>query len=129
MQYVDRMRNAYPLSPTSRNFPLSKLRRKKFFVGSEFNQVSMFSYLTTDILTSPTLGEIAHTLSEDDEFEGMKLAAGTNLFWNQWYINMNPDEYPDPTRFYPDRFLGPDLDKPLKGHVSFGAGMSQPSRY
>jgi len=31
-------------------------------------------------------------------------------------------EYPDPKRFYPERFMNEDLDKPLAGHWSFGMG-------
>lgn len=127
MQYVDQTPSVCRLDLTPRSFHSSKPRQKKYFVGSECNLVNISSCAVTEIFTSPTLGEIAHTLSEDDEFEGFKLAAGTNVFWNQWHINMSPEEYPDPTRFFPDRFLGPDLDKPLKGHVSFGAGKSKPT--
>jgi cytochrome P450 len=37
-------------------------------------------------------------------------------------ISLDPTEYPDPKRFYPERFLNEDLDKPLAGHWSFGMG-------
>lgn len=37
-------------------------------------------------------------------------------------ISLDPDEYPDPKRFYPERFLNEDLDKPLAGHWSLGMG-------
>jgi Cytochrome P450 len=42
--------------------------------------------------------------------------------WSAMPISLNPDEYPDPKRFYPERFLNDDLDKPLAGHWSFGMG-------
>jgi hypothetical protein len=34
-------------------------------------------------------------------------------------LSVYPD---DPIRFYPERFLNDDLDKPLEGHWSFGLG-------
>src|SRR2546423_2039876 len=37
-------------------------------------------------------------------------------------ISLDPEEYPDPKRFFPERFLNEDLEKPLAGHWSFGMG-------
>ncbi|KAJ3547665.1 hypothetical protein NM208_g1403 [Fusarium decemcellulare] len=66
--------------------------------------------------------EIAHSLIEDDTFEGYNLPAGTNVIWNSWGVHMDGSEYDHPERFWPERFLNEDLDKPIKGHVAFGAG-------
>jgi len=44
--------------------------------------------------------------------------------WNHWGIHNSPNEYAKPERFWPDRFLNEDLDKPIKGHLGFGTGMS-----
>jgi len=38
---------------------------------------------------------------------------------------MDPNEYEQPERFWPDRFVNEDLDKPLKGHFGFGVGKSR----
>ncbi|KAJ4129618.1 hypothetical protein NW754_003900 [Fusarium falciforme] len=35
---------------------------------------------------------------------------------------MGASEYEQPDRFWPERFLNKDLDKPIKGHLAFGAG-------
>lgn len=61
-------------------------------------------------------------LTQDDEYEGYRFPAGTIFVWNQWYIGLNENEYEQPERFMPERFLNEDLEKPLKGHWAFGAG-------
>ena len=62
------------------------------------------------------------TLTKDDEYEGYRFPAGTDFMWNAWHICLNPEEYEQPERFWPERFLNEDLEKPLKGHWSFGTG-------
>ncbi|KAF5518693.1 Cytochrome P450 monooxygenase patI [Colletotrichum aenigma] len=71
----------------------------------------------------PTIAEtgIPHALMRDDEFEGYKIPAGTIVTYNQWAIANSPDEYDQPERFWPERFINEDLDKPAKGHLGFGA--------
>ncbi|KAM6529331.1 hypothetical protein FALCPG4_007470 [Fusarium falciforme] len=32
---------------------------------------------------------------------------------------MGASEYEQPDRFWPERFLNEDLDKPIKGHLAF----------
>ncbi|KAL1610537.1 hypothetical protein SLS60_002206 [Paraconiothyrium brasiliense] len=71
-----------------------------------------------------------HTLIKDDVYEGYHFPAGTVFTWNAWHIALNPDEYPDPLRFWPERWLDPKIQAvdpskiqdPLAGHWSFGAG-------
>lgn len=60
----------------------------------------------------------------DDTFEGYKLPAGTNVIWNSWGVHMGESEYEQPGKFRPERWLNDDLDKPIKGHLAFGAGKS-----
>jgi cytochrome P450 len=35
---------------------------------------------------------------------------------------MDASEYENPETFLPERFMNEDLDKPIKGHLAFGAG-------
>lgn len=66
---------------------------------------------------------MGHSLIQDDTFEGYHFPAGTVFTWNNWGICTNPNEYEDPERFWPERFLNEDLDKPFKGLLGFGAGL------
>ncbi|KAK5320491.1 hypothetical protein LTR93_006703 [Exophiala xenobiotica] len=72
----------------------------------------------------PNIAEIGAPtmLTKDDEYEGYKFPAGTVFTWNAWAIALDPREYKDPERFWPDRFLNEDLSNPLKGHWAFGPG-------
>lgn len=63
-----------------------------------------------------------HALIKDDEYQGYRLPAGTVVTINNWAISLNPNEYEDPHKFDPDRFLDKDLWNPLKGHYGYGAG-------
>ncbi|PVH83864.1 cytochrome P450 [Cadophora sp. DSE1049] len=65
---------------------------------------------------------VNRVLIKDDEYKGYKFPKGTVFTWNPWGIALNPAEYDQPLDFIPDRFLNEDLDNPLKGHWSFGAG-------
>lgn len=67
---------------------------------------------------------IPHMLIQDDEFEKYKFPAGTIFTWNHWGISNSSNEYQDPERFWPERFLNEDLDKATAGHWGFGAGKS-----
>lgn len=67
---------------------------------------------------------VPHVLIQDDEYEGYKFPAGTLFTWNATAIALDPREYEQPERFWPERFLNDDLDHVLKGHWSFGPGES-----
>lgn len=76
----------------------------------------------------PSIAEtgIPHATTEDDEFEGYHIPAGTVVTYNNWGIANDPVEYNQPERFWPERFLDEDLDKFLNGHLGFGAGEIYP---
>lgn len=75
----------------------------------------------------PNIAEIGTPtmLTKDDEYEGYRFPAGTVFTWNAWAIALSPDEYEDPERFWPERFLDGDEENALKGHWAFGPGTSQ----
>ena len=68
-----------------------------------------------------------HMVSRDDEYEGYRFPAGTIFVWNTWNMVLDPNNYEDPERFWPERFLNEDLNNPLKGHIAFGPGSITPS--
>lgn len=77
----------------------------------------------------PNIAEIGAptVLIKDDEYEGSRIPKGTVFTWNAWAIALSPDEYEQPQRFWPDRFLNEDLENALKGHGAFGPGMVLPN--
>lgn len=72
----------------------------------------------------PNIAEIGAptALTKDDEYGGYRFPKGTVFTWNAWAIALSPDEYKDPERFWPDRFLDENLGNALKGHWAFGPG-------
>ena len=72
---------------------------------------------------------VPHMLTQDDEYEGYKFPKGTLFTWNAWHMSMSEDEYEQPSRFWPERWLNGKtaLLDPLAGHWSFGPG--QPSLF
>lgn len=72
----------------------------------------------------PNIAEIGapHMLVKDDEYEGYRFPAGTVFTWNAWAIALDPREYPEPERFWPERFMNNDVEHALKGHWAFGPG-------
>ncbi|KAI0059643.1 cytochrome P450 [Artomyces pyxidatus] len=65
----------------------------------------------------------AHSSTEDDLYAGMFIPKGTPIILNAWAMLHNPEDYPDPESFKPDRFLTPDgtLNKD-EVQVAFGLG-------
>lgn len=72
----------------------------------------------------PNIAEIGAPtmLLRDDEYEGYRFPAGTVFTWNAWAIALDPKEYEDPERFWPERFLNGEEENALKGHWGFGPG-------
>ncbi|CZR61304.1 related to cytochrome p450 [Phialocephala subalpina] len=60
-----------------------------------------------------TAGGVPHLLIKDDVYELDEkkyfLKAGTNIHANQWAIHREPDLYPNPEDFIPERWLDPSL--------------------
>ncbi|KAI1611220.1 cytochrome P450 [Exophiala viscosa] len=77
--------------------------------------------------TVTVLAGIPHAPTRDDEYEGFRIPAGTNITANIWAIHRNPRDFPDPDEFRPERYLN-GLEKPYpntRGHNAFGFGRRQ----
>lgn len=78
-----------------------------------------------------TAGGFPHKLTRDDVYEGYFLKAGTTVHPVQWAIHRDPELYPDPDVYNPDRWLDPSFPtyrEPLteypnlQGFTAFGNG-------
>jgi cytochrome P450 len=49
-----------------------------------------------------------HLLTEDDVYEGYLIPAGSTVIGNVWAILHDPEFFPNPESFHPERFLKPD---------------------
>jgi cytochrome P450 len=65
---------------------------------------------------------VNHMCTEDFQFEQYYFPKGTLFTWNAWAICQNPAEYPDPERFYPERYMDEHVGDILHGVWGFGAG-------
>ncbi|KAK7751333.1 hypothetical protein SLS62_006739 [Diatrype stigma] len=77
---------------------------------------------------------VAHEMEADDTYRGFFLPKGTRILPLDWAFLRNPDKYPDPENFRPERWLQPGwptYQEPLsiyptiKGLTSFGWGQRQ----
>jgi cytochrome P450 len=76
------------------------------------------------------LGAFPHASTKDDIYNGYRIPAGAMMVLNTWTIHRNPERYPNPSAFAPERFLGDDtsssesskLDADKRDHFGFGAG-------
>ncbi|KAG8220648.1 cytochrome P450 [Butyriboletus roseoflavus] len=61
--------------------------------------------------------------SKDVFWNGYCIPAGATVFGNHWCIARDPNVFPDPEKFYPKRWIGPDggINNELKAY-SFGFG-------
>ncbi|EMD33679.1 hypothetical protein CERSUDRAFT_117766 [Gelatoporia subvermispora B] len=76
---------------------------------------------------------VPHRSTADDEYKGYLIPKGTLVIQNTWAILHNPEEYPDPEEFNPNRYLkdgelNPEIRDP--SITAFGAGRRIcPGRY
>ncbi|KAI0635149.1 cytochrome P450 [Trametes polyzona] len=55
--------------------------------------------------TAPVPLGLPHRVMEDDVYKGMTIPKGTLVFANTWKMLRTPALFPDPERFYPERYL------------------------
>lgn len=56
-----------------------------------------------------TAGGLPHMCTKDNVYEGIFIPAGTIMHPNQWAIHREPELYPDPETFNPQRWLDPSF--------------------
>ncbi|KAK4447170.1 hypothetical protein QBC34DRAFT_132784 [Podospora aff. communis PSN243] len=72
------------------------------------------------------IGGQPHSPTQDDTWNGYLIPARSWVQGNVWAIHHNDRDFPDPDRFYPDRYTeGDPLHRPFpgeKGYMTFGWG-------
>ncbi|TCD70033.1 hypothetical protein EIP91_005285 [Steccherinum ochraceum] len=93
----------------------------------DFADVDNLPYLQCVILEAMRWGVVVpvgvpHAVIQDDVYNGMFIPKGTTIIPNAWAMLHDPEIYPDPETFNPDRFLAgegrtpaPDPREPLFG--------------
>jgi len=64
---------------------------------------------------------IPHATSDDDVYEGYDIPKGSLIMPNVWHMLHDPEVYPNPMEFNPERFNGLDSEM-SKVYLSFGFG-------
>jgi cytochrome P450 len=89
-------------------------------------------YLTAVIkeglrLSYGVVGRLPRVIETDEAiFNGYHVPKGTTVGMSSWMMNRNPDNYPDPDKFDPERWTNPEVAKRLdKYFVPFSRGSRQ----
>lgn len=76
--------------------------------------------------TVTILGGIPHCPTQDDVYGDYFIPKGTWITGNLWAIHRNPQDFPDPDVYRPERFIERERPYPnKKGHNAFGWGRRQ----
>ncbi|ORY88519.1 putative O-methylsterigmatocystin oxidoreductase [Leucosporidium creatinivorum] len=72
-------------------------------------------------------GGLAHATTEDDWYEGYFIPKGTSILANHWAIHLDPEVYPEPETFNPERFIDEEgkvigTKYSERGHHAYGFG-------
>ncbi|KAL7104476.1 hypothetical protein ACP275_08G247300 [Erythranthe tilingii] len=72
----------------------------------------------------PVVPLFIHEALEDRTVEEFHIPKGTRIMVNVWSMGKDPNVWQDPEKFFPERFIGSDLD--IRGHdfelLPFGSG-------
>ncbi|KIJ96361.1 hypothetical protein K443DRAFT_10697 [Laccaria amethystina LaAM-08-1] len=106
----------------------------------DFNDRPFLPYITAIVKEVLRWNPVAplglpHMVTQDDEYNGYFIPAGTLVVGNTWAILHNPETFPEPTRFNPDRFMDTSIDgqqfspmDPLSSAFGYGRRIC-PGRY
>ncbi|KAF9045490.1 cytochrome P450 [Panaeolus papilionaceus] len=68
------------------------------------------------------LGGMPHAVTADDEYNGMFIPKGATVFANFYAIMRDPEVFPDPENFKPERFIETDDPRLKQFDLPFGFG-------
>ncbi|XP_074596231.1 cytochrome P450 4c21-like [Brevipalpus obovatus] len=71
----------------------------------------------------PTVPIVVRELGKDIFYKGFRIPKGTDVLASMFSVHSNPDIYPNPEEFNPDRFSPENIDKiPSKAFIPFATG-------
>ena len=73
----------------------------------------------------PPAWSLARTVINEFEVGGYRIPAGANVVMSQWIMHRNPQYFPDPEKFDPDRWLERSQKLPRFAYFPFGGGPRQ----
>nr|BAK09477.1 cytochrome P450 [Postia placenta] len=65
---------------------------------------------------------VPHALDEDDIYDGSFLPKGSIIMPNVWHMLHDPNIYPEPDAFKPERYGGSDIEMKKVTDIAFGFG-------
>ncbi|KAI0687448.1 cytochrome P450 [Cytidiella melzeri] len=93
----------------------------------DYDSLPYLEFIFREVLrtTSPAPLGMPHALTKNDVYRGYAIPAGSMVIVNIWEMLHNPKMYPDPDRFWPERYEGLDksqLDSTDPRNIVFGFG-------
>jgi cytochrome P450 len=70
----------------------------------------------------PPAWVITRRAEGEDRIDGVTVPPGTLLLISPWLLHRREQNWPDPLRFDPNRFLGAESSRRREGYLPFGAG-------
>ncbi|KAF4585146.1 lantipeptide [Pleurotus pulmonarius] len=92
--------------------------------GADCTQLPYLTAVMKEVLRMFPVAPLAlpHAASSDIVYENMFIPKGATIFGNTWAILHDPEIYPDPMEFKPERFLGEHAQPDPKDLGGFGHG-------
>ncbi|KLO10252.1 cytochrome P450 [Schizopora paradoxa] len=83
--------------------------------------------MCTEVMRWEVVGPLAlpRCTSQDDEFRGYHIPAGTLVLPNVWSIANNPEVYPNPSQFKPERWLPGGVNEKSVRPINYAFGFGR----
>ncbi|KAF8231177.1 cytochrome P450 [Tricholoma matsutake] len=85
---------------------------------SDLDRLTYLSAVVREVLRFAPVANLAlpHSVIQDDEYNGYRIPKDSTIVANVWAIMHDPELYPDPFTFSPDRFMAVDDTKSRSYH-------------
>ncbi|KZV46685.1 hypothetical protein F511_37995 [Dorcoceras hygrometricum] len=106
----------------------SKIGKQRWVQESDLKDLVYLQAVVKETLrlVPPLPLSVPHVAAEDTELCGYFIPKGTTLFVNLWKLHRDPQFWPEPEKFQPERFLTDRLQMDVHGqqfeYIPFGSG-------